>query len=115
MLARVAFALSAADEAQNAVPINAYPEYQAGIFNTWFGDDLRADVNACFKPDQALSDDMNQWMQDVQNKDWKSLAAMSKAMEPLTEADAEPCKSDTKYAKVAADYQKSVDTEMRAR
>ena len=36
-------------------------------------------------------------------------------MEPLTEADAEPCKTDTQYAAVAADYQKSVDTEMRAR
>ena len=83
MLSHLAMALQIADES-STVPINAYPEYQAGIFNTWFGDDLRTDVNACFKADQALSDDMNSWMQDVQNKDWKALAAISKAMEPLT-------------------------------
>ena len=36
-------------------------------------------------------------------------------MEPLTISDAEPCKTDPKYAAVATDYQKSVDTEDRAR
>lgn len=114
MLSHLAMALQIADES-STVPINAYPDYQAGIFNTWFGDDLRTDVNACFKADQALSDDMNSWMQDVQNKDWKALAAISKQMEPLTSADAEPCMTDAQYAAVAADYKKSTDTEARAR
>ena len=49
MLSVVAMALA---EVENAtVPDTAVADFQAGVFNTAFGVDVRTDINKCFKPD----------------------------------------------------------------
>ena len=53
MLAVLAEALQMAE---NTVPDTAVAEFQAGVFNTAFGVDVRDDINKCFKPDQNLAD-----------------------------------------------------------
>jgi len=46
MLSVVAMALENA-----TVPDTAVADFQAGVFNTAFGVDVRTDINKCFKPD----------------------------------------------------------------
>jgi len=37
--------------AENSVPATAPADFQAGVFNTAFGVDVRTMINACFTPD----------------------------------------------------------------
>ena len=55
-IATLAFAM---DTMENATAINAPADFQAGVFNTLYGVDLRAQLNACMTPDQKLANDMN--------------------------------------------------------
>ena len=48
MLAAFLFAV---DAAENATPVTAPADFQAGIFNTMFGVDVRDEMQACFVQD----------------------------------------------------------------
>ena len=55
MLSAIAEAMQLVENA--TVPDTAVADFQAGVFNTAFGVDVRTMINACFKPDQAMADD----------------------------------------------------------
>jgi len=108
MLSVVAMALV---EAENAtVPATAPADFQAGVFNTAFGVDVRTDINACFTPDQNLADHTTAFIAALEAKDWKTVASTVKELEPEAVTDAKTCHDDPKYANVEANYSKEQDT-----
>ena len=95
MLEVVAEALIMAENA--TVPDTAVADFQAGVFNTAFGVDVRTMTNACFTPDQAMADDTDAFIQDLKNHDWSDVEATVKKFTPEVEADADVCHNDPQY------------------
>ena len=98
MLSVVAEALVLAEN--GTVPATAVADFQAGVFNTAFGVDVRTDINACFKPDQNLADNTNAFIAALEDKDWSTVAATVKKFVPEVEADADVCHNDPTYQNV---------------
>ena len=98
MLSVVAEALVIAENA--TVPATAVADFQAGVFNTAFGVDVRTDINACFKPDQTLADNTNAFIAALEAKDWSTVASTVKKFTPEVEADADVCHNDPTYQNV---------------
>ena len=98
MLAVVAEALVIAENA--TVPDTAVADFQAGVFNTAFGVDVRTDINKCFKPDQELADNTNAFIAALEDKDWATVVATVKKFTPEVEADADVCHNDPTYQNV---------------
>ena len=98
MLSVVAEALVLAENA--TVPATAVADFQAGVFNTAFGVDVRTDINACFTPDQKLADNTNAFIAALEDKDWSTVVSTVKEFLPEVEADASVCHHDPTYQNV---------------
>ena len=81
----------------STVPPTAVADFQAGVFNTAFGVDVRTDINKCFKPDQELADNTAAFIAALEDKDWSTVAATIKKFTPEVEADADVCHNDPTY------------------
>ena len=101
MLAAVAFAINAAE---NAVPATAPADFQAGVFNTFLGEDLKAQFEACFAPDQALADQADAFIAAIKEKDWATVKSTVVALEPEAVTDAHTCHTDPQYKAVDDAY-----------
>jgi len=98
MLAIVAEAMQM--EENTTVPTTAPIDFQAGVFNTAFGVDVRADINKCFKQDQKLADSTNAFIAALEAKDWSTVMSTVKQFTPEVEADADVCHNDPTYQNV---------------
>ena len=101
MLAAVAFAINAAE---NGVPATAPADFQAGVFNTFLGADLKSQFDACFTPDQALADQTDAFIAAIKEKDWATVKSTVVALEPEAVTDAHTCHTDPQYKDVDAAY-----------
>jgi hypothetical protein len=98
MLSVVAEALVFAENA--TVPATAVADFQAGVFNTAFGVDVRTQINACFTPDQKLADNTNAFIAALEDKDWSTVMSTVKEFLPEVETDAHVCHTDPTYQAV---------------
>ena len=81
MLAAAAFAMNFAET--NSVPATAPADFQAGVLNGFSGKDLRAQVNACFAPDQKIADDTDAFIAALEAKDLDSIKSIIAGDEKL--------------------------------
>ena len=110
MLAAFAFAA-----VNTTVPATAPADFQAGVFNTLNGTDLRAMMSVCFKQDQALADQTGAFIAAIEAKDWATVKTTVVTLEPEALADAAVCENDPKYAAVYAEYEYQQDLVKKAK
>ena len=101
MLAAAAFAIY---EAENTVPATAPADFQAGVFNTFLGEDLRSQLNACFTPDQDLADHTDAFIAAIKARDIDTVKETIKELEPEAVKDAGACHTDPQYKAVDDAY-----------
>ena len=106
MLSAAAFAIAMAE---NSVPATAPATFQAGVYNGFTGLDVRAEIEACFTPDQKIADDTGALIEAIKTKSFGDIKSIVTADEPLAIKDAAPCMSDPKYVTVKNAYEAQQD------
>ena len=101
MLSAAAYAIYTAE---NSVPATAPALFQAGVFNGFTGGDIRADILACFIPDQKLADETDAFIAAIKDKDFDNIKSIVAAFEPQALVDAAPCMSNPAYKSVSDAY-----------
>lgn len=102
MLSAAVFAIY---EAENStVPATAPADFQAGVFNTFLGEDLKSQFDACFTPDQALADQTDAFIAAIKDRDWATVKSTVEKLEPEAVQDANTCHTDPQYKAVDDAY-----------
>lgn len=101
MLTAAAYAIYIAE---NSVPATAPATFQAGVYNGFTGKDIRAEMAACFIPDQKLADETGALITALKAKDFGTIKTIVTSFEAEALVDAAPCMNDPKYVAVHDAY-----------
>ena len=95
-----------------AVNGNADPmgpaDFQAGVFNTYYGQDVKDKMETCFGEDQEIADATDEFIKDLENRDWKDAIAIPKSFIPSTKPKVDNC--DATDPLVHSMYDNQADT-----
>ena len=92
----------------SSVPAIAPADFQAGLLFGYYGQDVKADMEACFGEDQTLADETDTIIQDIENKDWANIQAEIKKFTADVKPRVDNC--DDKSPVINSMYHNEEDT-----
>ena len=93
----------------NALPATAPGDFQAGMIFGFSGNDVRDHMNACFKADQQLADDIAKIITAVDDQDIDVAKELVIGDESRVMDDASECMTNPAYADVKAAYEGQIE------